>query len=107
MRRLSPAPAGRPRLPGAAAAGGSGRDGRGAEESPPAAEAEAAGGGRRDVLTEYDHVVWVGDLNYRLELSGRLGPGADEKWPPPQVTRMKGLACPCFRLRSHCFSRTR
>jgi hypothetical protein len=26
-----------------------------------------------DILTRYDHCVWVGDLNYRLDLPERWG----------------------------------
>jgi hypothetical protein len=49
------------------------------------ADAAAACRGRWDILTDHDHLVWVGDLNYRLELAKQLGPGANNKWPSPQV----------------------
>jgi len=32
-----------------------------------------------DILTRFDHCVWVGDLNYRLDLSSKFGPDASSK----------------------------
>lgn len=38
-----------------------------------------------DILHQFHHVVWVGDLNYRLDLGEVFGPAANAKTPPKEV----------------------
>lgn len=38
-----------------------------------------------DILHQFHHTVWMGDLNYRLDLGEVFGPSANAKTPPKEV----------------------
>lgn len=38
-----------------------------------------------DILNQFHHTVWMGDLNYRLDLGEFFGPAANAKTPPKEV----------------------